>query len=347
MRSPRTSSQTPTLDPSPSAGNYTFTTYLAYTLYPPLYLAGPIMSYPSFVSQLAAPSPTSSPAAPVSSPSPRSETSPLALLSYATRFLVCLFTMELVLHYMHVVALKDSGSGWWDGLSAAEVSMVGFWNLIVVWLKVRPPRSLTVSGSARLEQLMLMLRSVGAAQLLLPWRLFRLWALMDGISPPENMVRCMANNYSTLGFWRSWHRSYNMWVVRCVSFSLFLSSLSHCADPGKVRLKQVPLHPAGRVVAPAPSHARRLHLCRAVARPPLAPPRLGLGHHALHRARDARTALLPRFARASLPLSSSFPPHSRLRTKTAHPAPDARPSLPRKRGTARCAPSAASPTSSS
>ena len=37
---------------------------------------------------------------------------------------------------------------------------------------------------------------------------------MDGLDPPENMIRCMANNYSTLGFWRSWHRSYNLWVVR-------------------------------------------------------------------------------------------------------------------------------------
>lgn len=30
------------------------------------------------------------------------------------------------------------------------------------------------------------------------------------------MVRCMANNYSTLGFWRSWHRSYNLWIVRYI-----------------------------------------------------------------------------------------------------------------------------------
>jgi D-alanyl-lipoteichoic acid acyltransferase DltB (MBOAT superfamily) len=37
---------------------------------------------------------------------------------------------------------------------------------------------------------------------------------MDGMDPPENMVRCMANNYSPLGFWRSWHRSYNLWIVR-------------------------------------------------------------------------------------------------------------------------------------
>lgn len=29
----------------------------------------------------------------------------------------------------------------------------------------------------------------------------------------------MANNYSTLGFWRSWHRSYNLWLIRYVVFS--------------------------------------------------------------------------------------------------------------------------------
>jgi hypothetical protein len=28
------------------------------------------------------------------------------------------------------------------------------------------------------------------------------------------MIRCMANNYSALGFWRAWHRSYNLWIVR-------------------------------------------------------------------------------------------------------------------------------------
>jgi D-alanyl-lipoteichoic acid acyltransferase DltB (MBOAT superfamily) len=57
-------------------------------------------------------------------------------------------------------------------------------------------------------------------QLLLPWRFFRLWALADGMDPPENMVRCMANNYSPLGFWRSWHRSYNLWIVRYIYIPL-------------------------------------------------------------------------------------------------------------------------------
>lgn len=34
------------------------------------------------------------------------------------------------------------------------------------------------------------------------------------------MIRCVANNYSTLGFWRSWHRSYNLWVVRYIYIPL-------------------------------------------------------------------------------------------------------------------------------
>jgi len=97
--------------------------------------------------------------------------------------------MEIILHFMYVVAIKDAKA--WAGNSPAEISMIGFWNLMIVWLK-----------------------------LLIPWRFFRLWALMDGIDPPENMVRCMANNYSTLGFWRSWHRSYNLWIIRYIYIPL-------------------------------------------------------------------------------------------------------------------------------
>jgi D-alanyl-lipoteichoic acid acyltransferase DltB (MBOAT superfamily) len=43
---------------------------------------------------------------------------------------------------------------------------------------------------------------------------------MDGLDPPENMVRCMADNYSPLGFWRSWHRSFNLWIVRYIYIPL-------------------------------------------------------------------------------------------------------------------------------
>ena len=37
---------------------------------------------------------------------------------------------------MHVVAIKDAHA--WSGMSPAQLSMIGFWNLIFVWLKVSP-----------------------------------------------------------------------------------------------------------------------------------------------------------------------------------------------------------------
>ncbi|KAJ9479482.1 Membrane-bound O-acyltransferase GUP1 [Pseudozyma hubeiensis] len=148
---------------------YSLGNYLLYILYPPLFIAGPIMTFNDFTHQLRHPC--------------RIETS--TVVRYAIRFVVSLMTMELILHFVYVNAIKDSKA--WVGATPLELSMIGFWNLIIVWLK-----------------------------LLIPWRFFRLWAMADGVEAPENMVRCMANNYSTLGFWRSWHRSYNLWIVRYI-----------------------------------------------------------------------------------------------------------------------------------
>nr|XP_019049776.1 glycerol transporter [Kwoniella bestiolae CBS 10118]OCF28706.1 glycerol transporter [Kwoniella bestiolae CBS 10118] len=149
--------------------HYSYINYLAYCLYPPLYIAGPIITFNDFIWQIRNPTTIST----------------KEKISYGVRFLFSILTMESVLHTMYVVAIKDTKA--WQGDSPAEMSMIGFWNLVVVWLK-----------------------------LLIPWRFFRLWALSDGLDPPENMIRCVANNYSTLGFWRSWHRSYNLWVVRYI-----------------------------------------------------------------------------------------------------------------------------------
>lgn len=153
--------------------DYTYRNYIAYVLYPPLYIAGPILTFNNFMWQLRRPIDI-----------------PMRVQSrYLVRFLVSLLTMESILHYMYVVAIKDTKA--WQGYTPLELSMIGFWNLIIVWLK-----------------------------LLLPWRFFRLWSLASGIDPPENMVRCVVNNYSTLGFWRSWHRSYNLWIVRYIYIPL-------------------------------------------------------------------------------------------------------------------------------
>ncbi|KAF8650593.1 hypothetical protein AX16_005178 [Volvariella volvacea WC 439] len=163
---------------------YSYINYVSYAIYAPLYIAGPIMTFNDYIWQNRQPAGIT-----------RSST-----FGYLIRFLVSLLTMEFILHFMYVVAIKDSKA--WAGDTPAEISMIGFWNLIIVWLK-----------------------------LLIPWRFFRLWALTDGIDPPENMVRCMANNYSTLGFWRSWHRSYNLWIIRYIyvplggTHNVFLNSL--------------------------------------------------------------------------------------------------------------------------
>ena len=55
-------------------------------------------------------------------------------MSYAFRFVACMLTMEIILHFMYVVAIKDTKA--WYGDTPMELSMMGLWNLIVVWLKV-------------------------------------------------------------------------------------------------------------------------------------------------------------------------------------------------------------------
>jgi len=152
---------------------YALLNYLAYVLYTPLYLAGPIVTFNDFVHQ--------------------QKYTPLSLTTrrtalYAIRLGFSILCMELVLHYLYVVAIsKTSSKGSWSNDSPAQLAMIGYFNLHIIWLK-----------------------------LLIPWRFFRLWALVDGVDPPENMLRCMSNNFSALAFWRAWHRSFNRWIVRYI-----------------------------------------------------------------------------------------------------------------------------------
>lgn len=100
--------------------------------------------------------------------------------------------MEVILHYTYVVAIsKTASSGSWLHDSPGQLSMIGYFNLHIIWLK-----------------------------LLIPWRFFRLWSLLDGVDPPENMLRCMSNNYSASAFWRAWHRSFNRWILRYIYIPL-------------------------------------------------------------------------------------------------------------------------------
>ncbi|KAI8802880.1 MBOAT-domain-containing protein [Cladochytrium replicatum] len=165
-----TSFESPESESNPGAAEFGIVNYAAYMLYVPLYMAGPIVTFTDFIKQSRDARKSSS-------------TSLSSVALYGIRWLSCFLLLELMAHAIHVVAIKDAKA--WSGFSAFQMSMVGFWNLKNIWLK-----------------------------LLVIWRFFRLWAMAEGIESPENMTRCMSNNYSAMGFWRHWHRSYNRWLVK-------------------------------------------------------------------------------------------------------------------------------------
>ncbi|KAL9547252.1 hypothetical protein MBANPS3_006256 [Mucor bainieri] len=154
--------------------DYNYTNFLAYVLYTPLLLCGPIITFNDFISQYRFPS---------------KNLSRRYVITYAFRLVNVILVMEFTLHYLYVVAISKAKA--WDGASPLELSMVGYFNLVIIWMK-----------------------------LLIPWRFFRLWSLADGIWVEENMVRCMSNNFSAQRFWKSWHRSFNRWTIRYIYIPL-------------------------------------------------------------------------------------------------------------------------------
>ncbi|CEM40145.1 unnamed protein product [Vitrella brassicaformis CCMP3155] len=118
--------------------------------------------------------------------------SPMQIGLYGLRWLGNLLCFEVFLHFNYANAIASSVYDWfWRRLSVAELGLCAFWTLFFIWMKF-----------------------------LLIWRYFLLWALCDGVECPENMNRCVYNNYSTEQFWRSWHRAFNQWLLRYIYFPL-------------------------------------------------------------------------------------------------------------------------------
>ena len=157
-------------------GDYNIVNYFAYITYAPLFIGGPIISYNDFVYQS-------------NYQQLNSVRDYKRSFIYFMRLMFCILVMEFLLHFMYVVAVSKTKA--WEGDTPFQISMLGMFNLNIIWLK-----------------------------LLIPWRLFRFWSLLDGIDPPENMIRCMDNNYSAVSFWRAWHRSFNRWVIRYIYIPL-------------------------------------------------------------------------------------------------------------------------------
>lgn len=158
------------LDAWSPTSDYSFSKCLSYTFYTPLFIAGPILTFNDYLFQ---------------SRNPLPSIEPRRIAIYGARLLFCILTMEFILHYIYVVVVSKAKA--WYNDTPFQISMIGLFNLNIIWLK-----------------------------LLIPWRMFRFWALCDQIDTPENMIRCVNNNYSALQFWRAWHRSYNKFVIRYI-----------------------------------------------------------------------------------------------------------------------------------
>ena len=101
---------------------------------------------------------------------------------YCCRWVLCFALMEFLTDKLPLFAVLSSGLLF--QLEVSEVAGAAYMMLKLMWLKF-----------------------------LLVWRFFRLWGLADGIEAPENMLRCMSNNYSLEQFWKGWHSSFNKWIV--------------------------------------------------------------------------------------------------------------------------------------
>ena len=103
---------------------------------------------------------------------------------YLWRLIMLIGLLEYGLQNFYVWAIAKSAHVR-DQLSPLELALLGFYLLNALWIKFA-----------------------------IIWRFARFFALLDGVEVPENMTRCMNNNFTISGFWRNWHRSFNKWIVR-------------------------------------------------------------------------------------------------------------------------------------
>ncbi|XP_028768255.1 putative membrane-bound O-acyltransferase C24H6.01c isoform X1 [Neltuma alba] len=97
---------------------FRYNTYLCYLLYAPLYIAGPIVSFNAFASQLDV---------------PRSSNLNRNVIYYGFRWVLSLLLMELMTHLFYYNAFAISGL--WKHLSPMDVFIIGYGVLNFMWLK--------------------------------------------------------------------------------------------------------------------------------------------------------------------------------------------------------------------
>ncbi|OMJ95286.1 hypothetical protein SteCoe_1343 [Stentor coeruleus] len=154
------------------ANRYGLLCFIAYNFYPPLYLAGPTLTYNAWISQVEIPQQTFD---------------RKRLILYILRFCFIFFLLLWFMHYLYfpTIANNSRNRHILDAMTPYELIVASYLILKWIWLKFT-----------------------------MIWRYSRIWALFDDIESPENMGRCMTNNYCFEGFWRMWHRAFNQWLIR-------------------------------------------------------------------------------------------------------------------------------------
>ena len=147
-----------------------------YLVYPPLYIAGPIISFNDFVSQASGRYTV-----------PWSSLVPRAVQGIVTVVVACA-ACEWLVHTVPHVSYAIRGTWRLESLVPADhVGIAAYLLLNFMYLKF-----------------------------LVIWRFFWSIAALDGIETVDNMPRCVNNNCTFRGFWRSWHASFNVWLFRYI-----------------------------------------------------------------------------------------------------------------------------------
>ncbi|KAK7199305.1 glycerol uptake protein [Novymonas esmeraldas] len=149
--------------------DYSFVNYVAYVLFPPLYIAGPMSSFNAFVSHMRVPS-TAMPLR--------------AMARYAFGIARLYVTECILMHFVHLSALGKN-THLLLRMSVLEQAHFLLFMLAYLWIKFS-----------------------------FIWKSSRLFAMLSGIEVPEDMRRCFANTLTVRDFWRDWHASFNLWIVR-------------------------------------------------------------------------------------------------------------------------------------
>eukprot|EP00029_Vermamoeba_vermiformis_P014736 TRINITY_DN9848_c0_g1_i1.p1 TRINITY_DN9848_c0_g1~~TRINITY_DN9848_c0_g1_i1.p1 ORF type:complete len:515 (-),score=28.33 TRINITY_DN9848_c0_g1_i1:107-1651(-) len=101
---------------------------------------------------------------------------------------VYMLALEIVLHFNYGYAFNEHKL--WnreshENVQPYQAAIMGYWTLNFMYMKF-----------------------------LIIWRFFRCAALLDGIFVPENMIKCINRGVTFSFFWRSWHRSLYLWIIR-------------------------------------------------------------------------------------------------------------------------------------